>query len=329
VNGTYAFDSAEWNGTANFNDTLSKNDVGRFSYSASSISDPAYGLGTFKSNTVSVIFDRVLLNATALNARINLGETAKIVVTGVHGYDNSVWNGDFALNDTLVKNTLGRRWFSVTSISDRDYNLTAFESDSVSVIWDRVDVMLSSAEDRISVGSTAPIVWNGKYEYDQALFEGNITLNDNVVKNSVGLVNYIVANISDLRYGLTNFTTNEVSIIFDDLNCSVKADTSAIGRVMLDVNVTYQFDGKPVTDANVTVGTMQAEDTGSGRYEAIMSEWKPYAGYRIIIEKESFEKNLGFSVAVTANITIMMLAAIIIAVVALFVMYRKLGPPKI
>jgi M6 family metalloprotease-like protein len=325
VNGTYAFDSSVWNGTASFNDTLTKTDVGRFSCSVSSMSDPLYGLTAFESNVVSIIFDRVLLNVTTLDVRINVGETAKIVVGGVYQYDSSVWNGDFVLNDTLAENTVAKRGFSVISISDRNYNLTTFESNSVSVIWDRVDLLLSSAKERISVGSTAPIVWNGKYEYDQAVFEGNVTLNDDVAKNSVGLVHYKVVNVSDLLYGLTNFTTNEISIIFDDLNCSVKADTSAIGRVLLEVNITYQFDGKPVTDANVTVGTVQAEDMGSGRYEASILEWKPYAGYQVSIEKETFEKNLDVSIAMTTNIAIMLLAAIIIAVAILFMMYRKLG----
>ena len=136
---------------------------------------------------------------------------------------------------------------------------------------------------------------------------------------------YRVKNISDSPYGLTTFTTNDISIVFDDLNCSAKADTSTIGRVLVEVNVAYQFDGKPVTDANVTIGTVQAENVGYGRYVVSMSEWKPYSAYHVRVEKETFEKNLDVSVVVTGNIAVMLLAAIIIVVAIVFVKYRKLG----
>ncbi len=325
VKGTYVFDSSVWNGNVVFNDTLTKNEVGRFAYSATSISDPLYGLGTFETNSVSAIFDRVLLNLSASDTRINVRETAKVLVTGAYQFDNSVWNGDFALNDTLTKGEVGNHGFKVISIVDPNYNLTAFEGNSVSVVWDRVDLILSSPRERVSVGSTAPIIWTGKYEYDQTVFEGNITLNEDSAKNSVELVHYRAENISDSLYGLTTFTTNDISIVFDELNCSVKADTSTIGRVLVEVNVAYQFDGKPVTDANVTVGTVQAENVGYGRYVASLSEWKPYSAYHVRVEKETFEKNLDVSVVVTGNIAVMLLAAIIIVVAIVFVKYRRLG----
>ena len=80
---------------------------------------------------------------------------------------------------------MGNHGFKVISIVDPNYNLTAFEGNSVSIVWDRVDLILSSPRERVSVGSTAPIIWTGKYEYDQTVFEGNITLNEDSAQDSV------------------------------------------------------------------------------------------------------------------------------------------------
>jgi hypothetical protein len=330
VNGTYAFDSTVWNGTVTFNDTLTKNEVGKFFYSITSMSDPFYGLSIFVSNAVSAIFDRVILNASAMNSRINVGELAHVAAGGIYQYDSSIWNGDFTLNDTLEKNEVGRYEFTVTSFTDPNYDLTAFESNSVSIIWDRVNLTLSCAQERVSVGSVAPIVWTGKYQYDQSRFQGNITLNENIVKNSVGLAQYAVTSISDSLYNLTVFATNDINIIFDELDCRVDIDASAIGKVRLEINVTYQFDKKPVTGANVTVENLQAREIGYGTYIAEVPEWKLYATYHTKIVKEALAKDLDTTALATGN-TVVISLAVVIVVLAILVsfVFLKSRKPKI
>lgn len=324
VNGTYVFDSTMWNGTVVFNDTLMKNEVGRFSYSIVSISDSLYGLTTFSSNVASVIFDRLVLNASVSNGRINVGEEAKVVVTGVYQYDGAIWNGDFTLNDSVVKNEVGRFGFMVTSLTDPNYNLTAFNSNSFSVVWDRVDLALSSSQERVKVGLKAPVTWTGQYEFDGAVFEGNVTLNEDVVKITIGLVNYTAVGISDSLYNLTAFRTNEVSVVFDDLNCTVSTVTSSIGRTKIEINVRYVSDGKPVTGATVTVGDRQLDEIGNGNYVAEIAEWKPYATYRINVEKLSLTKNLETTVLLTANtVFISLIAFVIVLIIIVLMIYRK------
>ncbi len=324
VNGTYAFDSTVWNGTVVFNDTLMKNEVGRFSYSIVSISDPLYGLRTFSSNVASAIFDRVVLNASASKGRINVGEEAKVVITGVYQYDGTIWNGDFTLNDSVVKNEVGRFGFTVTSLTDPNYNLTAFNSNSFSVVWDRVDLALSSSQERVKVGLKAPIMWTGQYEFDGTIFEGNVTLNEDLVKNTIGLVNYTAVDISDSLYNLTTFRTNEVSVVFDDLNCTVSTITSSIGKAKIEVDVRYVFDGKPVTGATVTVGDRPLDEVGNGNYVAEIPDWKPYATYHVSVEKLSLTKNLETTVLLTANtVFISLIAFIIVLIIIVLVIYRK------
>jgi hypothetical protein len=323
--GSYAFDSAIWNGNAVFNDTFTKNEVGIFGYIVTSVSDPVHGLSTFEANVVSVIFDRVLLNVTVGDARINVGETCDVHVAGFYQFDETMWEGGFALNDTLTKAEVGSHGFTVTSITDPKYDLTVFSGNSVSIVWDRVDLILSSSRERVSVGTEASMVWTGKYEYDQTVFDGNVTLNADIVRNSVQQVTYRIENISDASYGLSNFTTNEVTVIFDLLNCHIEADRALIGRALVEVNVAYQSDGRPVPDANVTVGGVKAKDIGNGRYEAAMSDWKPYTTLSVKVEKDSFVKNVDVSFVLTGNIAVMLLAAVIIVIAAVFVRFRKLG----
>ena len=323
--GSYAFDSTVWNGNAVLNDTFTKNDGGRFAYAVTSVSDPSYGLSIFESNVVSMVFDRVVLNVTVADTRINVRETGNVNVVGSYQFDETTWEGSFALNDTLTKAEVGSHGFTVTSITDPKYNLTVFSGNSVSIVWDRVSFVLSSSKDRVSVGTEAPIVWTGKYEYDQTVFDGNVTLNANVVQNSVEQANYRIEDISDALYGLSNFASNEVTVIFDLLNCHIEADRSLIGRVLVEVDVAYQFDGNAVTDANVTVGGVKAKEIGNGRYEATVSEWKPYGACSVRVEKESFVKNVDVAFVLTGNIAVMLLAAVIIAIAVVFVRFRKLG----
>jgi M6 family metalloprotease-like protein len=318
VDGTYEYDSTVWDGTVKFNDTLMKNEVGMFFFAVASIKDPRFGLTVFTSNVNFVIFDRVLVHLSVPVGRISVGQEAALAVSGVYGYDGSVWDGAFTLNDTLAKGEVGEFGFTVISISDPKYDLTVFESNSVSAVWDRVNITLSAADERVSVGSKALINWGGVYEYDGEGFHGNAALNDDVVKNSVGLVHYRVENVSDPLHNLTAFTSNVVDVIFDQVVCEIKVDALMPGRVRLEISAAYQFDGSPVNDANVTVGDMQAEIMGYGKYLVTLSEWRPYAIYHVTVERRTFAKELDVSSIPVGNVSITVLAAIIVLVFAVF-----------
>lgn len=323
VNGTYEYDSTPWEGTVTFNDTLVKSEVGRFSYVLTSIIDSKYGLSTFRSNIASVIFDRVLLDLSFPDDRINVGAIADVAISGVYEHDHSTWEGVFILNDTLAKNEVGNFSFVVVSISDSVYNLTVFESNSASEVWDRVNIVSFTLQERISVGAVAPINWTAIYEYDTAAFTGSIALDHDIISGSVGLVAYGVKSISDPLYGLTTFTNNTVNVIFDEIICQTKMDTLMPGRVRLQFSLAYRFDGSPVTDANVTIGHTQALDMGHGEYEIELSEWKPYASYDVRIEREASTKNVPVSFIVIGNLAIVATVPIVIAVSVLLLKRRK------
>jgi hypothetical protein len=83
-----------------------------------------------------------------------------------------------------------------------------------SIIWDRVDITLSTSTPSISIGSNASITWTGYYEYDHTPFSGTIVLNGTTVKDTPGVYTYTVNKIIDTKYDLTAFTSNSVPVEF-------------------------------------------------------------------------------------------------------------------
>jgi M6 family metalloprotease-like protein len=323
INGTYAYDSMIWNGIATFNDTLTKNEVGAFDYTITSITDPLYGLVTFTSNVGTIIFDRVKLNLTIADSRINVGEEAEIHVTGTYEYDNSTWNGTFISNDTLTKSTVGNYGFTVTTITDPQYHLSAFECNTISIVWDRVNVTLYTADTRISVKTRAPINWTGAYEYDGKPWAGNITLSDNLTKNTVGTISYRAESVSDTLYGLTVFASNTIQIVFDDLISQAEFETTMPGITTVKINLNYESDGTPLTDADVTIESVKAQNVGNGEYVATLSNWSPYATCQVDIEKASFIRDFSVSSIVIGNTALLGVIATIVAISVFFLVKRK------
>ena len=323
VKGSYEYDAAPWNGTAVLNDTLFKATVGEFSYSVASITDPVFGLSEFESNTVLVIFDRILLNLSVKDERINVGEVAQIIVTGTHESDGRPWNGSFTLDGTLVENQVGIHHFQVTSITDVEFNLTAFKSNIVSVIWDRVNLQLACPYQKVQVGTPAPISWTGKYEYDDTAFGGEVVLNDTMIKNSTQPATYAVANLSDSLYNLTVFSSNSVHVIFDSIICKSEASALYPGTVEVKVNLTFQSDSSPVTNANVTINGSRANGVGAGVYSTTIPEWRPYVAYRLAVEDENFVLNSQVSFFAVGNIILISVVASVIAVAAMLLFVRR------
>jgi hypothetical protein len=240
------------------------------------------------------------------------------MVSGKYEYDLSDWAGTYALNDSLRKATVGKCGFKIVSFSDPKFNLTAFRFNDVSVIWDEVNIVLFATDERTNVGSKASVGWTAKYAYDGEAFAGNVTLDNSLTRDAVEKVTYSVKSISDPLYDLTAFTANSVEIIFDKLVCNVKADTLMPGKVVLEVNVAYQYDGLPVTDANVSVGSNRAENMGNGKYMMTFPEWSPYRTIDVNITRSSLVSNSSQSFFLIGNtaflgsITIMVIIACLV-----------------
>ena len=199
----------------------------------------------------SIIWDRVNLKLSVERSRVDVGSKAPIRVEGVYEYDGAPFQGSVVFNDSLTKGEVGRYGYRVVGIADPLYGLSVFNSNDVSVIFDRVNIKLSVDDSRIDVGETLPYSWVGEYEYDGSRFEGSITLNDTVTKDDVGRYVFTVASIFDEKYGLTAFSSNAIDCIWDRIvivDGGVSKEITSIGRMeAVWFKALYEYDKEPFT----------------------------------------------------------------------------------
>jgi hypothetical protein len=146
VVGKYVYDEQEFLGKVELNDTLTKSSIGRWNFEVSSLSDEKYGIKVFESNIVPSIWDRVIISTFSVeHDRIEVGKKALFNVSGVYEYDNTTWIGAYNLNDTDIKETIGKYSYRIQDIIDDQYGLKTFVQSvpDVQVIFDRIEVVQS------------------------------------------------------------------------------------------------------------------------------------------------------------------------------------------
>jgi len=270
----YEYDGADATSyvSVSLNDTATKSSVGKWVFTVSSITETQYGLTAFTSNTVECIWDRVIINLEVSDTHVDVGATIDLSFDAIYEYDgaDATDHVSVTLNDTLIKNAIGKYYYTVDSITDSLYGLTVFECNVVYVIFDRVNFTLSAVNERVDVGKEASITVSAVYAYDGSTFEGTYSLNDTLTKSEVGKYGFKVASMTDTLYGLTVFTTNEISIVWDMLNITFTASDCSpdLGeQVVIYWNVTRVYDGSAVTDYSITVlrnGTSWISDASYG-----------------------------------------------------------------
>jgi len=238
----------------------------------------------------SIVWDQVDVTLTAGNGRIDTGRSADISYEGTYLFDGETFQGTISLNDTvLARDTVGRWAYRTAGITDQKYGLTSFLTNEVYVVWDRVNISVSISSPRTSVGSQADVSWVGFYEYDGGTFSGSVFLNDTLSKDAAGEYGYAVASIVDPLYGLSAFAANEVHCVFDDIEASHSVETLTPGGVLVAVNLNFEYDDSPVEDAFVRVNGVEAENLGSGVYQARLSSWMPFVAIRTELETAGYE----------------------------------------
>jgi len=252
LNATYLYDRKEFDGNIYLSKNLVQNQVGKYTYTVSSIADSLYSVSAFESNSVDIIFDRVDLTLSVEDARINIGEETEIEIDGTYLYDGRTFEGstEFNINDFQL-GRVGRQVYSVTSIDDPQFQLTEFSTNSVEVIWDRVQIELDSDSSRINVGDEVSIEWHGTYEYDGTPFsqENEIILNsDQFTRQSVGDLSYIVRQINDDLYNISEFTSESCTVVWDmvDIRIVFPVKRLEVGQEAEPViSATYEYDDTP------------------------------------------------------------------------------------
>jgi len=142
----------------------------RWKYRVMGIIDQKYGLTEFTANDFDVIYDKVMLNVSIHDDRIDLGESPEISVSGSYAYDSTEFQGQVSIPIPTV-NDVGKHILKVESISDPLYDLTVYESNEVSCIWDRLKIVDGGvSSDTTTVKKTVTIWFKAEYEYDHEVF---------------------------------------------------------------------------------------------------------------------------------------------------------------
>jgi len=171
---TYLSDNSHFEGSIILNDTLRNKELGKYSFKIMGISDTKYGLKSFTANDFQVIFDRVNLELSISDDRIDIGEEPEIAVSGIYEYDSQPFYGQVGLGSPPSLNKVGDFIYTVESIADPQYCLTAFTSNNVTCIWDRIKVVEGGvSKETAKVGEPETVWFKVVYEYDNQVFDGS------------------------------------------------------------------------------------------------------------------------------------------------------------
>lgn len=167
-----------------------------------------------------IIFDKVNIILAVNDSRIDVGSEAPINWTGVYAYDGTAFVGSIALNDTLTKNQVGRYEFTCASVSDPQFGITAFDSNKVYCVWDRIKISTGGVTYSSTNITEEETVWfTIKYEYDDSTgFSGEVYINGTLATYSAlhdrweynytcfspRTATFSVSKIVDTLYGLSN-----------------------------------------------------------------------------------------------------------------------------
>jgi len=131
---------------------------------------------TQKARSLTTIWDRVKIILDVADDRIDVGSEADISWgASVYESDNSIFEGYPLFNDTRSHDNVGKWYITTSSIVDPKYHLTAFKSNTVSCIWDRIKIIGGGvSQPQTNIGQAETVWFIGAYEYDNGLFKGTM-----------------------------------------------------------------------------------------------------------------------------------------------------------
>jgi hypothetical protein len=190
----------------------------------------------------------------------------------VKGSNSSISDSDATFQISITAPNAG----SVGTYAYNVYCLTdelSTTNRTASIILDEVTITLSVVNPRINVGDTAVITNSSVYASDGSLFVGTQTLNESLTQGTVGIWSYGVSAMTDTSYGLTQFTTNTVTVVFDRIRIDTlgASDTHAnIGDlVTYYATASLEYDGHAlgVGDSLTLSGEAMTWDSVDSRFE--------------------------------------------------------------
>lgn len=142
-----------------------------------------------KVSNLTAIWDRVKIVLKVADDRIDVGSSAILKWNeSVYEFDNSSFTGAPYINDTLIKDAVGKYYFTASGITDSKYGLTKFQSNVVACVWDRIKIIGGGTSQQTAlVGNSEQVWFIAIYEYDNMLLKGpngTLFLNTYVINQS-------------------------------------------------------------------------------------------------------------------------------------------------
>ena len=234
------------------------------------------GMGDFKNNVAPpyIIWDKIKIEISIQRLRVDVGTSLNPIYEAYYEYDKDEFVGKIFYDTDLYSDIVQDKDITVQRMTDDKYGLSTFSCNVINVIWDRVCLELDINNDKFQVGSEADISVRKWYEYDNVPFDGNYELNIPLRQNNIGMVTYKIIHITDPRYSLTKFQSNEVSCEFDDIEMDQRIETGMPSQVKVITKVVFMSDGSAVENALVDVNG-EGVHVGDGVYISTIKTLMP------------------------------------------------------
>ncbi|GEM_PF-2189587 len=137
----------------------------------------------------SIIWDEVVITLVVPpeKLRVSINSNATILYDAKYAYDDSPFEGKVYLNGSTISSILGVRWFKVYRIIDYKYNLTAFKSNVVKVIFDALKVEVQVDKQLYNPGDVFEVKVKLTYASDGTpIVGGRVKLNGNQLSTEIG-----------------------------------------------------------------------------------------------------------------------------------------------
>jgi len=306
----YAYDDSEFSGDISFTAT-SKSVVGKEEVTVWRVMDRKWFLDTFESNSVEVIWDRVKVDIEAPDTRVDVGEEVNVQYNAYYEYDGTpLTEGEVELNaESIRREDVGSFTFTVAEAHGSLYDISSVKADDLTVVWDRVEFTLESPITRILKSYMKEPAMIGVYANDGSSFKGSYELE---YIDHTGFKNYRVKAMEDDLYGLSCFTTEEGSILYDTVSVRESVTQLMPGTLKVMYTLTYDSDNAPVTDAVVAVNGETCAYQGGGIYTTTLNSYLPMmtTNTLVVVGDEPVTQSANSQLLVVNSAIVVVLAAV-------------------
>jgi len=158
VNGS----AAAWDaGNGWFENITSVNAIVNYTFVVTTVSEATYGITSYTVNVSNpwCVWDRVNVTLSVPDTRVNVSGSANIGESAVYAFDGGAHAGTITLNDTEIQAAVGNYTYTVSSITDANYGLTAFLSNDVWCVFDQQQLQTLGVNNSTPAANENVTIW--------------------------------------------------------------------------------------------------------------------------------------------------------------------------